>query len=149
MKTRVLLVMPAGLLMVFIGCRAREDMPGAGAGSPSQKTEKAYVEVLMGKDNFDKAAPQLVPAKTVKLKGELAWAGSRDKRVVVHLAGIYTGSDPAVTAVILTKDAVTDRAAAETKYKRDRYPSDEIIIEGVIKEVKPNDYLIILAGFEG
>src|SRR5579871_161975 len=130
MKTRVLLGMTAGLLMAVVGCRARDDMPGPGAGSPSDNSEKAHVEVLMGKANFEKAASQLVPGKTIKLKGELSWPGSAGKRVIVGLAALYTGGGTPVTAEALTKDAFTDRAAAQKKYKAAEPPFDEIIIEG-------------------
>ena len=62
----------------------------SGSAPSSPVIEKAHVEVLMGKSNFEKAASELVPGKTIKLKGELSWPGSAGKRVIVGRAALYT-----------------------------------------------------------
>jgi hypothetical protein len=143
------------LAVVFHGgCSRSSDSPTAPSGSPlgaaAPTAEKPYVEVLLGIDNYQKASPDLAKGKKLKFKGELSLAGSKGKKIVVHLAGLYSGHESAIQAADLTRDFMTDRSAAEKKYKREQDPIYWIIIEGVVvSDVAPDGVSVRLAGHEG
>lgn len=137
------------ILLAAVGCA-----PATPTGSPQQggtptAAAKPRVHVKLGLDNLQKARPQLVKGQKLKFKGEIALAGSQGKEVVVHLGELYTGTEPAVQAAALTKDFTTDRAAFEKKYKREKFPDYDIIVEGTIAEVDESDFAVNLAGHEG
>jgi hypothetical protein len=134
------------VLALVSGCSRSSDSVKPSNG-PAE--EKPYVEVLMGLENYQKAMPQLTKGKKAKFKGELALAGSKGKKVVVHLAELYTGDLPAIQAADLNREFMKDRAAAEKKYNPKGEFAPEIIIEGVISELQPGQYQARLAGHEG
>jgi hypothetical protein len=142
------------LTLAFVsGCGQPSDKAKSSGGdqAPSETppAEKPYVEVLLGGENYEKVASQLDKGKKLKFKGEVALAGSKGKKVVVHLAELYTGDQAAVQAAALTKDFLTDRPAAEKKYKREQYPNYQIIVEGVVTELLPDSFRVHLAGSGG
>jgi hypothetical protein len=131
-------------LIPFLGgCPAKDKSSGSSANA----ADKPHVEVLLGADNYQRVAPMLVKGQRAKFKGELARA--QGNKVIVHVAEVYAGAEPAVKAEDLTKDFITDRAAAEKKYKREQWPQDQIIVEGMVVELIPDHYRLILAGHEG
>jgi hypothetical protein len=117
------------------------------AAGGSVTDDKAHVEVLTGLENYQKAAPQLAKGKKAKFKGKLSLSSIKGKMVKVYVAELYTGDEPAVKATDLTRDFMNDRAVAEKKYCP-KGTGSEIIFEGEVTELQPNQYQVILAGHE-
>jgi len=65
------------------------DVPGRerrnGRAEPDP-TQEPHVEVLLGLENYQRAAGQVEVGRTIKVRGELALVSTKGNRVVVHLA---------------------------------------------------------------
>ncbi|MCI0638950.1 MAG: hypothetical protein L0Y72_22940 [Gemmataceae bacterium] len=132
------------LVLVFLaGCGGSSD-----PSKPAPSADKPYVEVLMGLDNYKKAASQLAEGKKLKFKGEVALAGSKGKKVVLHQAALYEGEEPAVQAAELTRSFMTDRAAAEKQHKLTQFGENAMIVEGVVSKTEPDSFKVRLAGHD-
>jgi hypothetical protein len=101
---------------------------------------------MMGEENYGKTAPQLAKGKSVKFKGRLALESSKGDKVVVGLAEVYSGNEPAVRAVDLVKDFTSDRAKAVKKYDPKGNDLPPIIVEGTVSELQPDHYTVVLFG---
>jgi hypothetical protein len=62
---------------------------------------------------------------------------------------LYTGDQPAIQAADLTRDFTKDKEAAKKKYNPTGKFAPDIIVEGVISELLPEKYQVLLAGHEG
>jgi Concanavalin A-like lectin/glucanases superfamily len=114
----------------------------AGPQRPTAATGAgAHVRVKLGGVNFEKAAPKLKVGQKALFKGEVAVAGSKGDEVVVHLADLYTGAEKPVSAADLTRELAADKVAFDKKYK-----SGEIIVEGVVTQLNPDNFSVVLAG---
>jgi hypothetical protein len=112
-------------------------------------TEKPYVEVTLSEENYKKALPHLKTGTRAKFKGDLSLNTTRGNRVHVRLAEYYTGDKKAFNSVNLTWDFKKSRSAALKKYVPKGGYWTEIIVEGVITELHPEDYSVRLVGYEG
>ena len=134
------------------GCGRSRDSAKSPDGNPSDAAAKAetkpYVKVLLGQENYQKSASRFAKGKKEKFKGELSVAGSKGKVVAMSLSEVYTGDKPAVQAADLTRDFMKDRSAALKKYNPMEKFAPEIIVEGVIAELVPERYTVLLAGHE-
>jgi hypothetical protein len=114
-------------------------------GCGGSHANDAKVEVLVGGDNYTKALPELAVGKTAKFKGALALASTQDslgKIVKLHMAELYKGDKPAISSVDLSKEFITDVVASGK-----RNSDEEIIVEGKVIDLRPNDYSIVLEGY--
>jgi hypothetical protein len=80
----------------------------------------------------------------MKFKGEIALASTKGNRVVLHLAELYVGDQPAVRAVDLTKEFMTDRDGTIKKYNLRGF--EGIIVEGVVLQIDADRLGLKLAG---
>ena len=139
-------------LVFLYGCGSSNDPAKSPPGRPQQPADplagKAYVEVLLGLEGYNNAAPQLAVGKKAKFKAQIATASTKGKIVKLHLGQLYTGDQKPVQAADLTKDFATDKAAAEKKYRREEFPRDEVIVEGLVLQLRPQRYTVILKGYE-
>ena len=130
--------------------RRSSDEPRAQSGTAKETAiptaETPHVEVLLGEDNFKKAATQPVKGKKLKFKGQVSLFSTKEKKVLIHLAELYSGDQPAVQAAVLTKEFQTDRAGTVKKYKLEKYGDNVMIIEGVVLAVLPKIFRVYLAG---
>lgn len=144
----------------FLLCAA---FGGCGSGSPTVAPletpkaippvapiapSKSHVDLLLGKLAYDEAAPSLSVGKPAKFKARIVLPDSKKGRVRLHSGELYTGVQKAVSAAELTKDFDGDAVAARKKYSRHELPMEEMIVEGVVRELQPDNFSVILEGHE-
>ena len=83
--------------------------------------------------------PQVTVGQRIKVKGDLSLAR---RRVALNMASIYVGDDRTVSAEDVVKQFQTQRQRAIEKYKLNRYPTPEVIVEGTVLEIRGNGLVL-------
>ena len=83
--------------------------------------------------------PQVTVGQRIKVKGDLSLAR---RRVALNMASIYVGDDRTVCAEDVVRQFQTQRQRAIEKYKLNRYPTPEVIVEGTVLEIRGNGLVL-------
>jgi hypothetical protein len=144
-RTLVRNALTIAALSAFHLCGCAKAPPAA---PPDTSESGPRVEVMLSDDDYKAAAPKLEVGRAAKFKGEISTTGLKGDKLIVHIAQLYTGGEAAVPAEQLTKDFLADAEAAQKKYRKEKFPHDEVIVEGKVTKLKPKEFRVILAGHE-
>jgi hypothetical protein len=130
------------------GNPGKGDQQGSGKPDPgpNEQRERRSVRLLLGQLSYTRDAAKLAVGTKAKFQGVFTALDTEGQTVVVSSAKLYSGDEPAVPATVLAKDVLTDWAAAAKKYHAPSPGLFQVVVEGVVEELIPARFAVILEG---